>query len=243
MRIIPRIDIKKPNLIKSIHLEGLKKLGNPAKFLEKYFQEGADELLIIDCVASLYDQKPKFKFLNELTKNIFCPITIGGGIKTLDDAIKILNSGADKIAINSEAVKNPKIIKKISDIIGVQSVVVSIEVKKREKNIWEVFIENGREPTGINVYNWVEKLNSIGCGEILITSIDQEGTGKGFDIDLCKNISNIANCPVISSGGAGDILHIKNIKTQTKTSGVALSKFLHIQGNNVSNIKKQLKLS
>ena len=111
---------------------------------------------------------------------------------------------------------------------------------KKGKNIWEVFIENGREPTGINVYNWVEKLNSIGCGEILITSIDQEGTGKGFDIDLSKNISNIANCPVISSGGAGDILHIKNIKTQTKISGVALSKFLHIQGNNISDIKKQL---
>lgn len=242
MRIIPRIDIKVPNLIKSIHLEGLMKIGEPDKFLKKYFNEGADELLIIDCVASLYSQKPNFEFLNFITKDVFCPITIGGGIKTLGDAIKILNSGADKIAINTEAVKNPKIIRKISSIIGVQSVVVSVEVKKRNDNYWEVFIENGREPTGINVYNWIEKLNSIGCGEILITSIDQEGTGKGFDMDLCKNICEISNCPVISSGGAGDISHLNKIKNYTKTSAVALSKFLHMQGNNIMHIKKKLKL-
>lgn len=240
MRLIPRLDIKEPNLIKSIHLEGLMQIGDPNEFAQKYYAQGADEILIIDCVATLYNQKPKFKFLKKITKKVFCPITIGGGIKTVENALEILNSGADKIAINSAAVRNPCLIKKISEIIGTQSVVVSIEAKKRRPNNWEVFIENGREPTGINVLDWVNELNKLECGEILLTSIDQEGTGKGFDIELCRKVSEISRCPVISSGGAGEISHLIDLKKNAKVSAMAMSRFFNIQNNDISIIRKKL---
>ena len=136
MRLISRLEIKYPNLIKGIHLEGLKVIGDPIKFANKYYQQGTDELLIIDSVASLYDREPCYELLSKMTKNVFCPITIGGGIKDLETALEILNCGADKVSINTSAVRNPKIIKKISNIIGAQSVVISIEAKKRSKNLW-----------------------------------------------------------------------------------------------------------
>jgi cyclase len=238
MRLISRLDIKYPNLIKGIHLEGLKVIGDPIKFANKYYQQGADELLIIDSVASLYDREPCYELLGKMTKNVFCPITIGGGIKDLETALKILNCGADKVSINTSAVRNPMIIKKISNIIGAQSVVISIEAKKRSKNSWEVFIENGREPTKINVVDWVKKVNQFGCGEILLTSIDLEGTRMGFDYNLYNIVSKISKCPIIASGGAGSHKHIGRVLKETRCSAVAVADLLHIQNQSIDKIKK-----
>ncbi len=242
MRLISRLDIKSPNLIKGIHLEGLKVVGDPKIFAKKYYEKGIDEVLIIDCVASLYNRNPCFDLLSSITKNIFCPVTIGGGIKNLKTALEILNCGADKVSINTAAVRQPKIIKQISEIIGSQSVVVSIEAKKRSKNSWEVFIENGREPTKISVVEWIQIVNRYGCGEILLTCIDNEGTGLGFDYDLYKIASKISKCPIIASGGAGNINHMKKIISYTNCSAIALADFLHIQNNNIKETKKKLKL-
>ena len=242
MRLISRLDIKYPNLIKGIHLEALKVIGDPIKFANKYYQQGADELLIIDSVASLYDREPCYELLGKMTKNVFCPITIGGGIKDLETALKILNCGADKVSINTSAVRNPMIIKKISNIIGAQSVVISIEAKKRSKNSWEVFIENGREPTKINVVDWVKKVNQFGCGEILLTSIDLEGTRMGFDYNLYNIVSKISKCPIIASGGAGSHKHIGRVLKETRCSAVAVADLLHIQNQSIDKIKKKLRL-
>ena len=242
MRLISRLDIKYPNLIKGIHLEGLKVIGDPIKFANKYYQQGADELLIIDSVASLYDREPCYELLGKMTKNVFCPITIGGGIKDLETALKILNCGADKVSINTSAVRNPMIIKKISNIIGAQSVVISIEAKKRSKNSWEVFIENGREPTKINVVDWVKKVNQFGCGEILLTSVDLEGTRMGFDYNLYNIVSKVSKCPIIASGGAGSHKHIERVFKETKCSAVAVADLLHIQNQSIDKIKKRLRL-
>tara|TARA_B100001248_G_C27292418_1_gene413127 strand:- start:78 stop:809 length:732 start_codon:yes stop_codon:yes gene_type:complete len=242
MRLISRLDIKYPNLIKGIHLEGLKIVGDPIELAKEYYNQGTDELLIIDSVASLYDREPCFDLLSRITRNIFCPITIGGGIKNLEIALDILNSGADKVSINSSAVRNPKLIKDISEKIGSQSVIVSIEAKKRSKNFWEVFIENGREPTKINVIDWIKKANRYGCGEILLTSVDFEGTGLGFDYNLYKIASKISKTPIIASGGAGKIEHIKKLLRERSCSAVAIADLLHIQNKKINEIKKNLKI-
>ena len=242
MRLISRLDIKYPNLIKGIHLEGLKIIGDPIEFAKKYYNQGIDELLIIDSVASLYDREPCFDLLNKITKNIFCPITIGGGIKNLEIALDILNSGADKISINTSAVRNPNLIKNISEKIGSQSVIVSIEAKKRSKNFWEVFIENGREPTKISVIDWIKKANKYGCGEILLTSVDLEGTGLGFDYNLYRIASRVSKTPIIASGGAGKVEHLKRLFSKTNCSAVAIADLLHIQKENIEKIKSDLKL-
>lgn len=240
MRIISRLDIKSPNLIKGIHLEGLKIIGNPIEIAKDYYKNGVDELLIIDSVASLYDRDPCFELLNRISKNIFCPITIGGGIKNLEIAIEILNSGADKVSLNTHAVRNPKVIKDIKKIIGSQSLVISIEAKKRSNNKWEIFIENGREPTKIDVIDWIKKVNKLGCGEILLTSIDFEGTREGFDYNLYKIASKVSKCPVIASGGAGNLDHIKKLSKKTNCSAVALADLLHVQKYKIDKIKKKL---
>ena len=223
-------------------MEGLKIVGDPIELAKEYYNQGTDELLIIDSVASLYDREPCFDLLSRITRNIFCPITIGGGIKNLEIALDILNSGADKVSINSSAVRNPKLIKDISEKIGSQSVIVSIEAKKRSKNFWEVFIENGREPTKINVIDWIKKANRYGCGEILLTSVDFEGTGLGFDYHLYKIASKISKTPIIASGGAGKIEHIKKLLRERSCSAVAIADLLHIQNKKINEIKKNLKI-
>ena len=203
IRLISRLDIKGPNLIKGIHLEGLKKIGNPNEFATKYYNEGIDEILYMDIVASLYGRNNLQSIIRDTVKNIYVPITVGGGIKSIEDARDILKCGAEKIAINTAATKNPDLIKQISNRFGSQSIVVSIEAKKISDNKWEVYTENGREKTGMDVLEWAQKVDKLNAGEILLTSIDNEGTQKGFDNTLIKTVSNNVSIPVIASGGMG----------------------------------------
>jgi cyclase len=239
VRTIARLDIKGKNLIKSINLEGLKKIGDPGQFAKKYYDKKIDELIFIDTVATLYGRNQLHDILIEASKEIFVPITIGGGIRTLDDAEKSFMAGADKVFINSQAVKNPNFISELSKKFGSQSVVVNIEVKKFSNNKWEVFITNGRDRTEIEVIDWIKKCESLGAGEIMITSIDNEGTGKGSDLELLNLVQDSTKLPLVYSGGIGSLQDIKDL-SEIKIDGLALSRVLHYNLLEIHEIKNAL---
>ena len=240
-RLIARIDVKNEHVIKGIHLEGLRKVGDPIKLATKYYIEGIDEILFMDAVASLYNRNNLFHIIQEACKEVFIPITIGGGIRTIEDIAKALHSGADKISLNTQAIKNPELIKKASEIYGSQCIVASIEAKKRGPNSWEAYIDTGREETGLDVVEWAQKLVELGAGEILVTSVDKEGTKKGFDLDLFKAINENVNIPVIISGGAGKLEHLK--EAAQIGDAFALASLLHYNINTIQEVKEHLKLN
>ena len=239
IRIISRIDIKNEFVIKGINLEGLRKIGDPLQLVSKYYKGGIDEILFMDAVASLYQRNNLFGIIAEAIKEIFVPITIGGGIRKMDDIEKALKSGADKISINTQAVKNPNFIKEASLFYGSQSIVGSIEAK-RKNNSWEVYIENGRQETGINVIEWAKQLESLGIGELILTSIDQEGTQRGFDLNLIETISKNISIPIIVSGGAGSVKDMIELSKNYDISGIAIASLLHYNKYQLKDIKAEL---
>jgi imidazole glycerol-phosphate synthase subunit HisF len=237
IRIIPRLDIKGQNLIKGIHLEGLRVMGNPNDFAKLYYNAGADEIIYMDVVASLYGRNNLHDIIKSTVKDIFIPITVGGGIKNLDDIDEILRSGAEKVAINTAITRDPEFITRASRRFGSQCIVASIEAKQNGSS-WEVMVENGREKTNIDAIQWAEKLEKLGAGEILITSIDMEGTCKGFDNQLIKNISSIVNIPVIASGGMGSPLDGVKVINQSEADAVAIANILHYKKYTLHEIRK-----
>ncbi|OGT25430.1 MAG: imidazole glycerol phosphate synthase cyclase subunit [Gammaproteobacteria bacterium RIFCSPLOWO2_02_FULL_42_14] len=240
MRIIARVDVKNGFVIKGIHLEGLRKLGDPKLFLKKYYERGADEIILMDAVASLYDRNNLFDLLKSACEEIFIPVTIGGGLRTLADVKKALLSGADKIAINTAAIKSPKFISEIANSYGSQCVVASIEAKKINSNRWEAYIDNGREKTGLDVLEWATKLQTLGAGEIMLTSIDQEGTKNGFDIELIKAINDGVTIPVIACGGMGALSHIDSLCCETTPSAIACASVLHYDILTMQSIRERI---
>jgi cyclase len=243
IRVIARLDIKGPNLIKGIHLEGLRIVGNPIEYASKYYLEGIDEILFMDSVASLYGRNHLAEIISLTANDIFVPITVGGGIRSVKDAKDVLKSGADKIAINSAAVSRPSLIKEIAEEFGSQATVLSVEAKKNEKESWEVYTENGRERSGLFVSDWVEQAASLGAGEILVTSVDREGTGKGFDVELMHQISTKVKVPVIASGGMGTISDIHELTSQTEISAIAIANCLHYRKISIKEIKSEIATS
>ena len=237
IRLIPRLDIKSNNLIKGIQLEGLRILGTPNEFALRYYKQGADELIYMDCVASLYGRNHLSNIIKEAVKDIFIPITVGGGIRSSDDVRSILRSGADKIAINTAAVANPEIITELAQKFGAQCVVISIEAKKIAADKWEVYTHNGREHTGIDVVDWAKTCVANGAGEVLITSIDQEGTRKGFDVDLIAAVSSEVNVPIIASGGMGRPEDLLSVVTEGGADGVAMADILHYERAGIADIR------
>ena len=238
IRTIARLDIKGENLIKSISLEGLRVVGSPSKAARKYYLNGADELIYIDLVASLYGRSKMDHILKEATKDIFIPLTVGGGIRTIEDVEEMLLSGADKIAINTAAVSNPNLIKKVATKYGRQCMVLSIEAKKT-KNTWEVCTECGRESSGIDVIDWAKEGQVLGAGEILLTSIDREGTRKGFDVDLIKAVANEVKIPIIASGGFGDFNHLDSA-INSGADAISIASCLHYNEMEIIDIKSYL---
>jgi cyclase len=238
-RIIARIDVKNEFVIKGIHLEGLRKVGNPIEFAQKYYKDGIDEIIFMDAVASLYGRNNLFHIIEEACKQVFIPITIGGGIRTIQDIDSALKSGADKITLNTQAVKSPQLIKEASRIYGSQCIVGSIEAKRKDSN-WEVYIDNGREETGLDVIEWAERLVDLGIGELIITSIDQEGTKQGFDMDLVDKICEKVDLPIIVSGGAGNLSHISSVINKDGISGIAIASVLHYNTLSVTEIKNKM---
>jgi cyclase len=226
IRIIPRLDIKGPNLVKGIHLEGLRVLGKPWDFALKYYEEGADELIYIDAVASLYGRNNLTDIVKKTAENIFIPLTVGGGIRSTDDIRSLLRAGADKVAINTEAVKNPKLISEGAIMFGSQCIVASIQAKKINDR-YIVFTDNARESTDLDVFEWAKKLEELGAGELIVTSIDQEGTGRGYDIFLTSELSKMLKIPVIACGGCGTKEHLKDVILNGHADAVSASSIFH----------------
>ena len=227
LRLIARLDIKGANLIKGIHLEGLRVVGDPQIHAAKYYQDGADEIIYMDTVASLYGRNNLVNVVSHATEHVFVPITVGGGIRSVEDARTLLRAGADKVAINTAAIKEPKLISQLSDVWGSSTIVLSIEAKKTGDNKWEAYTDNGRERTGLDVAQWAETGAKLGAGEIFVTSVDQEGTRKGFDCELVAEITKRVQIPVIASGGFGSLDHLSQLVKTAKPTGVAIADSLH----------------
>ncbi len=237
LRIIARLDIKGANLIKGIHLEGLRVVGDPQVHAEKYYNDGADEIIYMDTVASLYGRNNLLDVVTRATEHVFVPMTVGGGIRSVEDARALLRAGADKIAINTAAVKDPSLITKISDVWGSSTIVLSIEAKQTAPGKWEAYTDNGRERTGLDVVQWAEQGAQLGAGEIFLTSVDQEGTKNGFDCQLVSAVTKLVDIPVVASGGFGKLDHLKELMQVSKPTGVALADSLHYRKFNFNEIR------
>jgi cyclase len=240
LRLIARLDVKNQHVIKGIHLEGLRKIGDPIELAKKYYAQGIDEIVFMDAVASLYGRNNLFHIIEAACKEVFIPITIGGGIREVKDIEFALKSGADKIALNTQAIKNPDLVREASRIYGAQCIVGSIEAKKKGSGKWEAYVDNGREETGVDVTEWAKELEQLGAGELMVTSIDQEGTKKGYDMELVKQISALVSIPVIASGGAGNINHITEVAKQSQAGAVAVASLIHYNLAEVAEIKLEL---
>jgi cyclase len=237
LRLIARLDIKSQNLIKGVHLEGLRVIGSPAEYARRYYAQGADELLYMDCVASLYGRNHLENIVREAAKDIFIPITVGGGIRSVDDATRVLRAGADKVAVNTAVVVNPELITQIAHRFGSQCMVLSVEAKQISGNRWEVFTNNGRERTGQDVVEWVRKAVDLGAGEILLTSVDREGTRKGFDVPLIDAVTAAVSVPVIASGGMGKPEDLISAVQDGHADAIAMADILHYQRASIGDIR------
>ena len=224
MRLIARLDIKGERLIKGVQFEGLRVIGNPQEYALKYAD--ADELLYIDTVASLYGRNNLVHIIEKTTDAIFIPVTVAGGIGSVQDAQRLLRAGADKVAVNTMGIRQPDIINRLTGRFGSQAIVVSIEAK-RVNGGWEAYTDNGRERSGRDAVAWAFEAVSRGAGELLITSIDQDGTMKGFDVDLIKAIAPNVPVPVIAAGGMGTLAHLEAVIRDGKADAVAMATCLH----------------
>lgn len=236
-RLIARLDIKGPNLIKGIHLEGLRVIGHPNEYAKRYYEQGADELIYIDCVASLYGRNSLGDIVQSAAQDVFIPMTVGGGIRSIDDAMHILRCGADKVAINTAAVANPSLITDIARRFGSQCMVLSIEAKRVGPDRWEAYTDNGREDTGLDVIEWVKRGVALGAGEVLLTSVDQEGTRKGFDVALVRAVTGEVSVPVIASGGMGTPEHMVDVVKMGGADAIAMADMLHYGRATIGEIR------
>lgn len=238
IRLIARLDIKGPNLIKGVHLEGLRVIGDPNLYARKYYEQGADELLYMDVVASLYGRNSLVEIVSRAAHDVFVPMTVGGGVRSIDDVRLLLRAGADKVAINTAATKRPELISEIARRFGSQCTVLSIEAKRVAPGRWEAYTDNGRERTGLDVVEWAVRGMELGAGEILLTSVDQEGTRKGFDVELVRAVENAVPVPVIASGGMGGIEHFLSVVREGRASAVAMADVLHYQRLHFAQIRE-----
>ena len=241
-RIIPCLDVKEGRVVKGVNFVGLKDVGNPVDLAEYYYKAGADELVFLDITATHEGRGIMRMVVEKVAEKIFIPFTVGGGLKNLEDIKEILRAGADKVSLNSAAVRDKQLIKKGAYYFGNQCIVLAVDAKKREDNTgWNVVINGGRIDTGIDALRWIEEGVRLGAGEILLTSMDADGTQKGFDIELTKSVSNITNVPVIASGGCGSLEHFYEVfKDEAADAALAASLF-HYGELSVEEVKKYLK--
>ena len=242
VRIIAKLDIKPPYVVKPVHFEGLRKMGgDPSELAKKYYDQGADELVYIDIVSSLYQRNIIFDEIEKTANELFIPFSVGGAVRSIDDFSKLFHIGADKVAINTYAVQeNPDIIDNAAKIFGNQAVVVNIEAKKWG-DYWECYTDCGRIQSGKNVLEWAKEVEGRGAGEILLQSVDSDGRNRGFDLELCKQVVDLVNIPVVVSSGAGSLDDIKKVIEYAKPSGVAIASLLHYDKNTIKDIKDYLK--
>jgi imidazole glycerol-phosphate synthase subunit HisF len=240
-RIIARLDIKNGLVIKGIQFDGQRRIGDPVSLALKYYLQGVDELLFLDSVATLYGNGALFEIISSACRSVFVPITMGGGIKSIDDVALAIKAGADKIAVNSALVKSPALVNEISSRYGSQCLIGSIEGKKAGPSSWQVYINNGRDPTGMNVVDWAIELEQRGVGELLVTSVDVDGTQRGMDNDLISIVRSAVNIPVIASGGVGRLEHIESLYKKTYVDAIALASSLHYEKLTIFEVKSLIK--
>ena len=240
IRVIPRLDIKGPNLVKGVHLEGLRVVGAPEEFARRYSAQGADELLYVDIVASLYQRNSLIDIVERTASEIFVPLTVAGGIRSTEDIASLLRAGADKVAINTAATRRPEFILEAARMFGSQCIVLSIEAKRRGPTSWEAYTDNGRERTGRDAVAWAHEGVALGAGEVLVTSVDQEGTGRGYDVELVAAIAPTVPVPVIACGGAGDPDDVVAVVRDGHADAVALARILHSGQCDVASVKRVL---
>ncbi len=241
IRIIPCLDVKDGRVVKGVHFENIVEAGDPVEHADFYSRENADELVFLDISATIEGRKTMVDVVKKVSEVVFIPMTVGGGIKSLQDIEDILKAGADKISINTSAVKTPDLIKEGSKKFGSQCIVVAIDAKKTAENQWEVYIESGKTPTGIDAVEWAKKVEGLGAGEILLTSIDMDGTQKGYDVPLTRKVSDSVRLPVIASGGAGTLEHLSEVIKEGRASAVLLASLLHFRKYTIAQIKDYIK--
>lgn len=226
-RIIARLDIKGPNLVKGIHLEGLRVLGKPELFARHYCEQGADELLYMDMVASLYDRNSLAEIITRTAQESLIPLTVGGGIRSIEDIRSALKAGADKVAINTAAIRNPQLIRHAAEHFGSSTIVVSIEAIRQQDGSYQAFTENGREATGKDAIEWALQAAELGAGEIMVTSVDREGTGQGMDLELLRRLAAHSRIPIVASGGIGKNSHATEALSLPGIDAIACASLFH----------------
>jgi len=240
IRVIAKLDIKPPFVVKPVHFEGLRKMGSPSKLAKKYYLQGADEIFYIDIVSSLYQRGMILNDIELSANELFVPFCVGGAVRSIDDFSKLFRSGADKVAINTYALQEDEnIISRAAQIFGNQSIVVNIEAKRWD-NWWECYSDCGRIPSGKDLFSWAKRVEELGAGEILLQSVDRDGRGLGFDLELCKRVVDLVDIPVVVASGAGSLKDIKEVIEYAKPSGVAIATLLHYDKYTISDIKDYL---
>lgn len=240
-RIIVKLDVKPPYVVKPIHFEGLRKIGAPVELAKKYYAQGADEILYLDIVASLYQREILFSDIEQTANELFIPFGVGGGVRSIDDFSRLFHAGADKVAINTYAIQNnPDIINQAAEIFGNQAVIVNVEAKSWG-NWWECYTDCGRIQSGKNVLEWVKEAENRGAGEILLQSVDHDGRQRGFDLELAKKVVSSVNIPVVVASGAGNLENIKELIDYAAPSGVAIASLLHYNKYSIQEIKEYLR--
>jgi len=241
VRLIARLDIKGPKLIKGVNLEGVRVVGDPHEFAKSYFHQGVDEILYMDSVATLYGRNSLAQLVRETTNDVFVPMTVGGGLRTLADVDEMMRAGADKVAINTAAIRRPEILREVARRYGSQAMVLSVEAKRRrDGNGWEAYVDLGREKTNVDVIEWVKQAVDLGVGEILVTSVDREGTRTGFDVELVRAVVDVADVPVIASGGMGKLDDAVDVIARGGADAVAVAHVLHYKQISLENMRQCL---
>jgi cyclase len=240
-RIIPCLDVNKGRVVKGVSFINLRDAGDPVELAAFYDREGADEVVFLDITASHERRKTVVELASRTAEKVFIPYTIGGGIDSIEDIREILRKGADKISMNTSAVKNPELIAESSKVFGSQCIVVAIDAKKAGSNHWKVFINGGRTPTGLDAVGWAIEAEKLGAGEILLTSMDKDGTKDGYDIELTRAVVSSVNIPVIASGGAGSLEHLRDVFTRANADAALVASIFHYGEHTVRDAKKYLK--
>jgi cyclase len=239
-RIIPCLDVDKGRVVKGVKFQNLRDAGDPVEVAKSYEEQSADELVFLDITASAEERKIMIEVVQRVAETIFIPFTVGGGVSSLEDIRRLLSAGADKVSINTAAVKNPQLIYESAKRFGSQCIVVAIDAKRSERG-WEVYIHGGRTPTGLDAVEWAKRVESLGAGEILLTSMDADGTKKGYDIELCKAVASAVSIPVIASGGAGAMEHFYEVFTQTNVDAALAASLFHFKEVSIPELKAYLK--
>jgi cyclase len=238
LRLIARLDVKGPHLIKGIQLEGVRKVGDPREFARRYYEQGIDEIAYMDAVASLYDREVLYDIVRYTAENVFVPITAGGGLRSVEDVRCMLRAGADKVAVNTAATRRPQLVREVAETFGSQCMVLQIDAKRRRGGGWEALCDGGREHTGLDVLEWARRGRELGAGEILLTSVDREGTLTGFDVDLVRAVTEAVTIPVVASGGMGQADHLIQVATEGRADAVAMAHVLHYGKMSLPDIRR-----